>query len=179
MVIIALVAGMVMLAGCSGSFSFGTTGDDRFLTAGEDLIETELADQIGLGPLEASCTGTDLVAGDTFECQATAGSLDPIRFIGTVAENEEEVNLASTNLLLADQVEQVEAFSASLLADETAVAIGPEHFECGNGSIIIENGEILDCLLTDPTDGTVYEAPVTVEDLDSMSVVVNVGDPVG
>jgi hypothetical protein len=178
--IVAVGLGLALfLSGCSGSFSFGTSSDDRYLNAGRDLIETELADQVGLGELDATCIGTDLEAGDTFECTATAGGLEPIRFVGTVDADEEGVNLSSTNLLLADQVEQVEAFSASLIAEQTSVAIGPEHFECGDTSIIIENGGILDCRLTDPTDGTVYEAPVTMEDLDTMSVLVNVGDPVG
>lgn len=173
------VALVTSAAGCSGSISFGTSPDDRYLEAGKELIEGDLADQIGLGPLEATCTGEDLEAGDTFDCTATAGGLEPIRFVGTVDDDEDGVNLSSVNLLLADQVEQVEAFSASLIADQTSVAIGPEHFECSDGSIIIENGQILDCLLTDPTDGTVYEAPVTVQDLETMQVLVNVGDPVG
>jgi len=175
----ALVAMALLASGCSGSISFGTSPDDRYLDAGTELIEGELAEQIGLGPLDATCTGSDLEAGDTFQCSAVAGGLEPIRFVGTVDADEEGVNLSSTNLLLADQLEQVEAFSASLIAEQTSVAIGPEHFECGNASVIIENGGVLACLLTDPTDGTVYEAPVTVEDLATMSVLVNVGDPVG
>ncbi|MEM9650481.1 MAG: hypothetical protein AAGA65_00205 [Actinomycetota bacterium] len=173
------VAATLMLSGCSGSISFGTSPDERYLDAGEELIEGDLADQIGLGPLTANCVGTDLEAGDTFDCTGTAGGLQPIRFVGTVDADEDGVNLSSTNLLLAEQVEQVEAFSASLIAEQTSVAILPEHFECADGSVIIENGGILECLLTDPTDGTVYAAPVTVEDLETMSVLVNVGDPIG
>lgn len=173
------VLAVVVLSGCSGSFSFGTSSDDRYLNAGKELIEGDLADQIGLGSLDATCVGTELEAGDTFDCTATAGGLEPIRFVGTVDADEEGVNLSSTNLLLADQVEQVEAFSASLIAEQTSVAIEPQHFECADTSIIIENGGILDCRLTDPTDGTIYQAPVTMQDLETMSVLVNVGDPVG
>ncbi|MEM7274346.1 MAG: hypothetical protein AAF547_14780 [Actinomycetota bacterium] len=176
---IGLVAGAVILAGCSASFSFGGTGDDDYLDAGTELIEGQLADQIGLGALDAECTGADLEAGDTFTCTAQAGDLSPIRFIGTIDADGDGVNITSSNLLLAEQVEEVEAFSASLIAEQTAVPIGPEHFECADSSLVVENGDILDCVLTDPTDGTMYEAPVTIEDLDSMSVVVNVGDPIG
>ena len=169
----------LILAGCSGSFSFGGSADDDFLDAGTDLIEGELAEEIGLGALDAECSGTDLAPGDTFTCTARAGDLSPIRFVGTIDADGGGVNVSSSNLLLASQVEEVESFAASLIADQTAVPISPDDFECGDTSLVVENGDVLACVLMDPTDGTRYDAPVTVEDLDSMSVVVNVGDPIG
>ncbi|MGI9598592.1 MAG: hypothetical protein ACR2QK_20675 [Acidimicrobiales bacterium] len=178
--IITMLGGAILiLAGCSGSFSFGTSPDDGFLSAGEELIEGELADQIGLGPLDATCSGQDLSAGDTFECSASAGGLSPIRFIGTINAAEDGVNITSSNLLLAEQIEEVEAFAAGLIEEQTSTPIGAENFECADSSLIISSGEVIDCLVTDPADGTVYEAPVTIDDLAELSITVNVGDPIG
>lgn len=177
-----LLAAAFTLAGCSGSIDidgfFGNSTDDAFHQAGVDLIEGELADQIGLGPLEAECDGDDLSAGDTFECQATAGGLEPIQFTATINGEEDGVSLVSNNLLLANQVEQVEAFAASLIEQRTATSIGAENFECADSSLIVTSGEVLDCRVTDPADGKVYEAPVVIDDLVDLSVTVSVGDPI-
>lgn len=173
------LAAMLALAACSGSFSFGTSSDQGFIDAGEELIEGELAEQIDLGPLDATCSGEDLTAGDTFECTATPGDLNPIRFVGTINDDEDGVNISSTNLMLAAQVEEVEAFAASLIEQQTSTPIGAENFECANTSLIITDGEVMDCRVTDPADGTVYDAAVTIDSLADLSITVNVGDPIG
>ncbi|MGH1487927.1 MAG: hypothetical protein ACRBK7_00800 [Acidimicrobiales bacterium] len=172
----------VLATGCSGTLEFGGFGnssDDAFRLAGEELIEGELADQIGLGPLEAECTGSDLSAGDTFDCTAAPGGLDPIQFIATINGEEDGLNIVSTNLLLASQVDEVEAFAASLIENRTSTAIGAENFDCADSSLVISPGEVIECRVTDPADGVVYEAPVTIDDLADLSVTVSVGDPIG
>jgi hypothetical protein len=176
MLSLALVS--VGLAGCSTSFPFGTSPGDGYLAAGEELIEGELADQIGLGPLDATCSGQDLTAGDTFQCAATPGQLTPIRFTGTVNPDADGVFITSSNLLLAEQVEEVEAFAAGLIESQTDQVIGADDFECSDTSVIISPGEVLDCFVTVPRTGTVYDAPVTVDNLDELSITVSVGDPV-
>lgn len=171
---------LVLVLAASACSRLGSGEDDQqYLDVGRDLIEGELADRIGLGPLEGSCQGRDLDPGDTFTCTAVTGATDPIRFVATVSDDGETVDLTSTNLLLADQVDQVEEFAASLIREETGLAIGAADFDCGGTSLVLEAGDVLDCLVTDPGDGTVYHAPVTVNDLTTMSVTVSVGDPVG
>lgn len=177
---LAIAAPMLLLAGCSGSFDFfSSAGDAAFLEAGEELIEGQLAEDIGLGPLTATCTGNGLGAGDTFDCSASAGQLTPIRFTGTIDDDEESVVITSTNLLLAAQVEEVEAFAAGLLQEQTTRTVSPEDFECADSSVIISSGEVLDCVVTDPSDGTVFEAPVTIESLEDLAITVNIGNPIG
>jgi hypothetical protein len=171
------------LAGCSGSidfgeFGFGDSGDEAFHSAGEELIEGELADRIGLGPLTATCEGENLLAGDSFQCSATTPRSDPIEFTASINGEADGVNIVSTNLLLADQIEQVEAFAASLIEQRTSTTIGAENFECADSSVVVAAGGVLDCRVTDPADGMVYEAPVTIDDLIDLSVTVNVGDPI-
>ena len=167
----------VAASGCSALEEALGSGNDRmFLVAGQDLIEDELADQIGLGPLNAVCSGQNLQAGDSFECSATAGQLTPIQFSATINEDGQTVVLDSTNLLLAAQVEQVEDFAAGLLSDQTTRTVNPDDFECGDSSVVISSGEVLDCVVTDPADGTRFEAPVAIENLDELAITVNIGN---
>lgn len=174
-----LVAVSMLTSACSSLNFLSTASDEAFLTAGTDLIENELADQIGLGPLTATCTGQNLGAGDTFECSASPGQLTPIQFTGTINDDEETVVITSTNLLLAAQVQQVESFAAGLLSEQTTRTVNAEDFDCGDTSVIITSGEVLSCIVTDPSDGTMYDAPVTIENLEDLSITVNIGNPIG
>lgn len=175
----------LVAAGCGSStsfgdmFAFGDSEDEPFLAAGEELIEGDLAARIGLGPLEATCFGEDLEAGDSFECSAVGGSLPPILFTATIDEDEDEVFLTTLNLLLAEQINEVEAVATQLLETQTGQTIGVDNFDCGDSTVVIAVGEQLDCRVTVPPDSTVYEAPVTVDDLNDLSITVNVGSPVG
>ena len=172
---------VTMTAGgaCTDGLPFGSGDDQRYLDAGAALIEGDLATRIGLGPLEASCSGSGLDAGSTFTCTGTPSGLPSIDFVATISDDGEGVDLASSNLLLADQVEQIEAFAAALIAGETGQPIGAQHFECADSSLVVRTGQTVDCLVTDPLEGTVHAVAVTVDDLQTLSVTVDVGDPVG
>lgn len=176
-VLVWVAAASLVMTACGGRFGIGGS-DAGFRSAAEELIESDLAQQIGLGPLQASCTGSDLTAGSGFDCTGQSSDGQTIRFIATVNETEDGVDLRGTNLLLADQVERIEAFAASLIAEQTFTDIGADDFECADTALIVLSGDVVPCFLTDPADGTVYEAPVTVDDLDELSVTVTVGDPI-
>lgn len=175
---VAVLVASLFGTGCTDRLRFGNSNDDAYLQAGEELIEGDLAQHIGLGPLEATCEGRDLDPGDTFRCGAVPDRPSLIEFIATIDETGDKVDIASTNLLLADEVEQVEAFAASLIAQQTGRPFGPENFECADSSLVVRAGEVVDCLATDPGDGTVFHAPVTIDDLEELSVTVTVGDPI-
>ncbi|MGB5759143.1 MAG: hypothetical protein WBM50_19685 [Acidimicrobiales bacterium] len=177
-VVSCLLVPLLVGTGCSGSLDFGNGANNEFTDAAEALIEGDLADQIGLGPLDATCDGDDPAAGDTFECSATPDGQATIRFTATINAEGDTVGVASTNLLLADQVQQVEAFAAALIEEQTGTLIGAENFQCGETSIVVSDGEIIDCTVTDPADGTVYDAPVTVDDLAQLAITVSLGDPI-
>ena len=175
-VILAVLA--TITTACTDRLPFGNSRDGDYLMVGRELIQGELAERIGLGPLVATCEGRDLDPGDTFTCTAAPDGRAAIEFVGTINETGDGVDISSTNLLLAEQVEQVEAFAASLIEQETGRPFGPENFECADSSLIVGAGEVIECLVTDPVDGTVFHAPVTVDDLETLSVTVTVGDPV-
>lgn len=175
---VAALAALASVATACSHLPIGTAEDQRFLDAGEELIEGELSDQIGLGPLEADCQGRSLGPGDTFSCTGVPAGKGVISFVATISQDGQGVDLATTNLLLADQVEQIETFAASLIAEDTSLPIGNEDFECADNSLVVSAGETIDCLITDPTDQTIHTVAVTVDDLSTLSITVDVGDPV-
>lgn len=68
---------------------------------------------------------------------------------------------ASANLTVpASDVADV---AASALEEQ--VGMRPE-MDCGSGSVDLVDGTQVDCVLTDPTTGTEFDAPVTISDVD-------------
>lgn len=180
MVIIAmLLVTVASTPSCGGQLPLISADDRRYLDAGEALIEGELADDIGLGSLEADCRGRSLDPGATFDCTARSSRGPAIDFVGTISADGEGVDLASTNLLLAHQVEEIERFAAELISGETGVPLGDGHFECSDNSVVVGADHTIDCLVTDPADTTIHTVTVAIEDFQTLSITVDVGDPVG
>lgn len=76
---------------------------------------------------------------------------------------------ASANLTVpASQVADV---AASALEDE--VGIRPE-MDCGDEAVDLVDGEVVECVLTDPTTSSEFDAPVTIEDVDGSDYRVDV-----
>jgi len=46
--------------------------------------------------------------------------------------------------------------------------------DCGAETIEIIDGTVVNCVLTDPETGLMYDAPVTISDVDGLDYVVNV-----
>lgn len=176
MAVLASVLALVSVA-CS-HLPLSNSEDQGYLDAGEDLIGGDLSNQIGLGPLEADCQGRGLEPGDTFTCTGVPTGHDPIMFVATISADGQGVDLVTTNLLLAEQVEQIETFAAALIAEDTSLPITNETFECADNSLVVPAGGTIDCLVTDPSDQTIHTVAVTVEDLSTLTIAVDVGDPV-
>lgn len=174
-----LAVAVTVITGCGSGLPFLGGDDAQYLDAGATLIEGDVAERIDLGPLDAVCRGRSLEPGDAFACTAMSAGQPPIEFVGTISEDGEGVDLVTTNLLLADQVEQIEAFAASLIAEDTGRPITADHFECADSSVVVAPGDTIDCLLTEPAGSDIFAVAVTVEDLSDLSIAVAVGDPVG
>ena len=56
---------------------------------------------------------------------------------------------------------------------ESEVGARPE-IDCGDEQIRLKNGEEADCILTDPTTGTQFDADVTISEVEGTDYVVNV-----
>lgn len=133
---------------------------------GEVVIEEQLAEQIGLGGLDATCNEPDgLKEGETFTCTATTTDDQTIEFLGTMS-SDEEFEIFTSNLLIASDVEAIRAEGASVLSDEVGATIAPEDIECAEGSIVLDDvGDFL-CAISDTGTGDVFDLTVSTGGLE-------------
>jgi hypothetical protein len=170
----------LVLSACGGSGLVDDGDDGRYRATAENLIEVDLAPAIGLGPLDASCGGANLGPGSTFECQAEpAGDTgEPVRFLATIDDDGVAVDVASTNLLLADQVAEIEATAASVLAPRVDWDTTADHVECADRTVVVGPDRTLRCVVIDPGDPdlsgdeTRYPASVVIEDFTTLTITV-------
>lgn len=173
---LAMVAVCVILsAGCSVDVSVSFGGADA-AAAAIDLIEGELADQAGIGPLEARCEEIDdPQPADSFTCTATTESGETIRF-DAIMEEDDIVDVESVNLVTVDGLDTIESLAVQVLEENVGATLGRGNFDCGDTGLVVEPGGTIMCVLTDPASGTLYDATVTVEVLDPIEIFVEVGD---
>lgn len=139
----ALVAGAALMAsGCTTEFSIG---GQSLESAGEGLIEGELADEWG-EELDATCPEiTDASVGATFTCTATTPTGETMNFAGVV-DAEDHILLDSTNAILVQRLRAYEEAAAELLAPQ----IGAElTVDCGTENVILGQDMELTCTGTD------------------------------
>lgn len=179
-----LVAVLAVFAatGC-GAGLLTSEEDQAYHEAGRNLIEGTLASEIGIGPLVAVCEGRDLGPGSVMACTATptassaASEVGPIEFEGRIRGDGATVDVVSTNLLLAGQVEQVEAFAATVLTPRLGWSVRAEDVECANGPVVVTSGDTMNCVLTGPNDVR-QRAAITIEDFASLTITVAVDPPI-
>jgi hypothetical protein len=141
----------VGLAACGGSAA----------ESGQVVIEEKLADEIGLGDLDATCNEPDgLSEGETFTCTATTTDGQTIEFLGTMT-SDDEFEIVTTNLLTASDIDIIREEGARLLSTEVGVEILPDDIECAQSSVVLDaSGDFL-CAITDTGTGDVYDLTVS------------------
>lgn len=172
---------LLLLAACSGSVSFG--GPDAQETA-VALIEGRLTDQAGLGPLEGECDEIDEPeVGDTFACTGTTGDGQVIQFTAEVTSEDgtdaDGVDVNSVNLLAPSAVPGLVDQAAEVLGREVGVALTGDDLACPADAVVVEVDTTIVCELTDPTNGDVFEATITITDPETAGFVIDVGDQIG
>ncbi|MEM8924476.1 MAG: hypothetical protein AAGD35_13325 [Actinomycetota bacterium] len=162
---------LVVMTGCSFSGSFNVGGTPS--STAEEVIEGDLATEIGLTDVEAECgTPANEDVGATFECVSTS-NLGEILYRATIQEDE-FVNVLAINVLSAEQLGRVEELSTPVIADEAGRPFAASDLACGPAPVLIPESLVVVCRLTDPADGATYDAEVLFRDdydtLDSVSV---------
>lgn len=147
---------VVVFAACS----------DSAADSAKVVIEESLADEIGLGDLDATCNEPEgLTEGETFTCTATTADGLTIEILGTMT-SDDEFEVVTTNLLTASDVEAIRAEGARVLSEEVGVEIAPEDIECAEGSIVLDDSGDFVCAITDTATGDVYDLTVSTGGLE-------------
>lgn len=143
-------------AGCS--FSIGGQSPE---SAGEELIEGDLSELLGFDLADAACDEpAENEPGEKFACTATAPDGATVTFDGIV-ETDDEIFVAASNVILADEMTSVEEEAASVLGPEVGVEIDPADIDCPNESTVLDDGR-LRCEILDPATGDRYELTATL-----------------
>lgn len=167
-----------------GALALAACGGDATETA-EALIESEIAEQVGLGDLDATCDDPpNNDVGTTYDCTATTADGQTLTFL-TRFTAEDEIFVQPSNVLVESEIPVIEAEAARVLGPEIGVEIDPETIECPTAAAIVlpEDGTI-DCTIVRPDDGVVFPLTITLENFDFdtgfQNLFVQVGDePLG
>jgi hypothetical protein len=160
---VALVFSIVVSAcSASGEFSIGTPSIEN---ATEDLIETEIATQIGLGDLDATCTTpASEEAGTRFLCTATTQDGRTIEFKADI--DEDGAVAETTNLVVASKLREVESVILAEIEKLADIDLADDALDCGPDSVIVDSQNRIDCVVTDPT-GATFDTTITFKGLDT------------
>ena len=168
--VVPLVAVMVGAGGCSFEFSLGET----HASVAEDLIEGELADEIGQTGIEATCDKpVDTEPGTIFNCTSPS-DLGEIRWVATV-EDEESVYVITENLMTESDLVAMEEGAISALQD-VGLQVTGEDIDCGSAPALLTAGDVLLCALTDQSNGDVYDTKLTITDKEEGLFDIDVAD---
>ncbi len=166
-----LAVAALVLGGCSFEFNFG--GDAA--SGAEDLIEGELADELGLTDMSATCDDpVDESPGTAFTCTSTS-EVGEIRWTAVIGEDD-VVNVDSVNLVTADDLAGIEVAAVDLIEAQAGRTLGYENFDCGDGPVAVGTDNTFDCELTDPDNGDIYDATIEITDFQAGSFQVEVAD---
>lgn len=164
------VAGLV--GACSAEFSIGGQSPED---AAVDLIEGELSDELGVAMTGECDDVDDPEVGVSFDCTGTTDDGDVVEFV-TLIDDDDHISVDSVNLVTAEGVPQYEAAAAEALTEQAGVTLDPADVDCGDDPVIFDSSMTMPCTVTDPSNGDVYDATLTVTDLEAGLFDIEVGD---
>ena len=152
-----------LVAGCGASVQIG--GGDWDSRA-EDLIEGELATQSGYGSLNASCDTPSkaFAVNDTFGCKATTPDGKTVRFVAK-QDRKDHITVDSTNLVTPAGLPKLVEVAAKALGEKVGAPLTAANLDCGKGPLVVEVPAEVPCKLTDPGNGKVLDATMTILDV--------------
>lgn len=154
---IALAISTVVLASCT--FSTGSSVEET----GVELIEGDLAEQSGLVYLDAACVEpASEEVGEAFTCTAITDDGAAVEFIGVI-DSDDQIFLAPSNLIQAEEMSIVEAQAAESLGEVIGVAIDPSAVDCPDVSTVLVDDK-MECVITDEETGNRFVMIVTAID---------------
>jgi hypothetical protein len=161
LLILAMVLGIAACA-VSGENSIGGDSPER---ATEDAIKGDLADQIGLGVLTASCSesGSGDI-GSTFPCSSETEDGRTIEWQAVIEATGCYVE--TTNVVLVDNLAPIAATIITQIESQVGIDLADDALDCGTESLIVDAANQVVCQLTHP-GGDVFDTVVTFNGLDT------------
>ncbi|MFQ5556621.1 MAG: DUF4333 domain-containing protein [Acidimicrobiales bacterium] len=158
------LAAATTACGASVQLSIGGVDPD---TAAETLIETELSDQVGLGPLSAECDPiTDAEVGSEFDCTGTSADGQVVRFVAVI-DREDHIDVNTINVFRPDVLDELERAAERTLADQVGRQVPEGSIDCGEANRIFGPDLTMVCDFHAPDSDDVYDITFTLADLDS------------
>ncbi len=159
-VAVSLLVLALAASGCSFSASVGGSPS----SAAEEVIEDDLAADLGLGEVTAECgEPPNEDEGSSFPCTSETDQ-GVVRWEATIVEDD-TVNVQSVNVLVDDDVVALEEAAAEEIEQVVGVPLGSENFDCGAVPVVLGPDDEVVCALTDPANGDIYDTTVTITDM--------------
>jgi len=158
------IAGLLfalVVVGCSVDLSIG--GEDP-AEAAERLIETDLATEIGLGAIEATCESPETVdVGTTWNCTGVndAGTLE----FGVEVDREDHILVGTKNVMLADQLAGLAQAATGTLSEAAGVELPADAIDCGQESVLLPEDTTVSCVATIGSE--TFDVPIAITDLET------------
>lgn len=155
----------LVASSCSGSVEF-SFGSQTPADAAVELIESDgMAQRLMLDSITgAICEDpADEEDGTVFPCTATSGG-ETIEFDVTL-EPEDRIFAAPTNVVAATFMGDYATAAVQALNSENGFTLPEGSMDCGTESIVLDAKREMTCQLTNPDEGVVYDAVLTVRDV--------------
>ncbi len=139
------------------------------------LIETDLADQLGLGEITATCQKPpNRDVGTTFTCSSPS-EYGVVNWTATMADAK-TVTVESDNLVTMAVLPQIETAAATSLSASIGTSITDADVDCGPNPVVLADDLSMVCTLTDPGNGDLYDTTLTFTDLQQGAFDISVAD---
>ena len=165
-----------LLITVSCSLNSGSPGADELLSVretSERIIQGDIADLIGQGDLSPVCPEVqNPLPGTVFQCSANA-SENRIVYVNGLIENDGRVSLATSNVLIPNDLPVFEQAAVSWLDNRIEGVVPSTAVDCGTSSIILNANKVIRCRY-EPTPGDARDIKIRINDLASRSVEVEV-----
>ncbi len=168
-----LTAPVLVLGACGGSFEFQIGGQSAEEAAIE-LIDSDLAKAVGLGPLTTTCDEVvEPEVGSEFTCRSITGEGDTIEW-AVLIDREDHIDVQSQNVVLLPTLEDIENNAVEALYGDNPLEVS---IDCGDRSRVLDQDNTMICDAATAAEPTViHDATVTITDTETGAFDVLVSD---
>ena len=169
-----LVAVALLVSACSGSVEFSFGGQTPAEAAIELIEGDEMALRLGIDDLTgAVCDDPpDREIGTVFNCTATSGG-KTVEF-DVELEAEDRIFAGPTNVVDRTVLGNYATSAVRSLNSANGFELPDDAIDCGTQTVVLDSDRQMICTLTDPDNGDLYDAVLTVRDTEQGTFAVEI-----